>query len=255
MAETLTFSSGSFNLNETPAPGTEKLGVDDQGGGSYLLANTDDSTIKGLGIQGGDEPLKLTITSEPGKATLRYSTISLGNQDDELIIGDNTRQSEISTGGGDDTTRVDGVLRSGSEFDTGDGADRSEFAIVRDSSISMGDGNDRATFNGKVVDSQVSMGTGNDQTTFNGDVDGSSVDMGPGEDILIFGGDIKQTNVQLGSDGQPDTIQIAGNSSIEGLVINGADENDILFIGSSQYSYEGSNTWVNINDPNDVRTF
>lgn len=255
MAETIIFNGGAFDLQTTTTPGTEKLGVTDQGDGTYLLSNTDNSTIKGLGIQGGDEPLSLNITSDNNKATLRYSEINLGDAGNELVIGNNVRKSDVDTGDGNDRTNVQGTLRAGSNFDTGAGADRSRFVAVRDSSISMGDGNDRATFNGKVVDSQVSMGSGDDTARFNGNVKGTSVDMGAGEDTLIFGGDIKQTNVQLGSDGQVDTISIAGDAKIQGLVINGADDKDILFIGSSEYSYEGGNKWVNVDDPNDVRNF
>ena len=57
-------------------------------------------------------------------------------------------------------------------------------------------------------------------------------------------------------DDQIDVIKIDGDSSIQGLVITGADVNDVLFIGSSEYSYDATNNlWVNDLDPSNTRDF
>ena len=51
-------------------------------------------------------------------------------------------------------------------------------------------------------------------------------------------------------------MRIAEDADIKGLVITGADESDLLFIGSTEYSYDSNNNlWVNSSDPNDTRNF
>ena len=231
MAETLSFSSGNFNLGENDAKGTVKLAVDDQGDGRFLLTNDDGSTIKGLGIQGDNEPLTLEIVSD-ATTTLKRGTINLGNEGDTLIISGKTKKD--------------------SDFDTGKGKDR--FAsgdTFNASDLEMGKGRDRARLNneeGKFVakESSFSMGAGNDKLVFNGGVKEIQADLGTGEDTLIFGGDIKGATVNLGADGQKDTIKIAEGAKIEGLKIEGAEVGDVLFIGSTEYQYNAvNNSWVN----------
>ncbi len=239
VAETLSFSSGSFNLGDPSAQGTEKLAVVEQDNGGFLLANNDGSTIKGLDIQGDSEPLNLEITSESG-VTLKNATISLGDEGDTLIISGKTKGSDIDTG------------KSKDKFTSGD--------VFKGSDLETGKGKDKARFSGEdskyvAKNSSISMGAGNDKAIFNGAVQNVSVDLGTGEDTLIFGGDIKGALVNLGSDGQIDIIYIADDADFDGLTITGADKNYILFIGSTEYSYEGGTSWVNVNNPNDVRNF
>lgn len=230
MAETLSFSSGNFNLADTDGSGSEKLAVDDKGGGEFLLSNNDGSKIVGLGIQADNEPLKLEFVSNEG-TTLKKATINLGDKDDILIISGKTKKSDLDAGNGKDEAESSDIFKD-SELDMGAGKDKAEF--------SEDDGN--FALNGSFID----MGAGNDRVEINGGVKDSEIDLGKGSDTLIFGGDIKDTTVNLGSDGNSDVIRIAKGVEIQGLKIVGADEGDVLFIGSTEYQYNAvNNSWVN----------
>ena len=238
MAETLSFSSGSFTLSSNTDPGTEKLAVDRLGPESYEIENRDGSTIVGLGVQADDTPLKLLIDSD-ANTTLSDSTLNFGKQDDFLLISSKTKRSEADTGDGDDRFRS-GNGFNGSQLDMSDGNDRARLLedgsrfVAKNSSFDMGSGDDRIKFAGNVKNINVDLGTGKDTLIFGGNIDGAKVNMG-------------------GADGAKDTIVIDGGAKIEGLKIEGAEIGDVLFIGSTQYDYNAqNNTWVS---GNDVRRF
>ncbi|QVL52152.1 MAG: hypothetical protein KFB97_11845 [Cyanobium sp. M30B3] len=107
-----------------------------------------------------------------------------------------------------------------------------------------------------LIGNLVSSGDGDDLVEFLGNVSGSVVELGAGMDTAVFYGDITDTMIDLGSDNERDELRIVDTSAnLDGLVIEGAGVEDVLFIGSSEYSYQGDYTWQNINDPGDERLF
>jgi hypothetical protein len=91
---------------------------------------------------------------------------------------------------------------------------------------------------------------------FGGNVRNSSIFAGDGADKVIFKGDVRNTNLNLGgSDGDRDVVRISEDANVKGLRIRGADENDVLFIGSSKYEYDGGRNWINVDDADDNDRF
>jgi len=102
----------------------------------------------------------------------------------------------------------------------------------------------------------VNMGDGNDRLNVNFASTGDNFSTGLGSDTVVFGGNISNTGVNLGSDGVQDVVRLAQGATINGLVITGADNSDILFIGTTQYNYNSTdNNWINTTDPNDKKQF
>lgn len=130
----------------------------------------------------------------------------------------------------------------------------------RNSSFEGGDGNDfvRISSSAKnvAVNSSFDMGDGNDTLVFGGSVKGLDIELGDGADKVKFRGNVRDVELDLGgADGDRDVVRIDGNTKINGLTITGADDNDVLFIGSSEYEFGGGTSWVNVDDPNDIRNF
>ena len=245
MATTISFSSGSFSTGTNDLPGSNDVVVTDSQGGAFTLATENNESIVNLGIQGDNQTQFLNFTSDT-IVTVRGLTANMGGGNDVLIIG--------------------GKAKGGSLIRLQDGNDTFVSQdVVRDSSIRFNAGNDNAILSSPTeyvaVDSSFEMGQGDDSLVFGGSVRNAEVSLGLGADSVEYLGNILGSNLNLGGegsmpDGQADTIMIAGDSSITGLVITGADENDTLFIGSSEYTYNTSdNRWVNANDPNDIRNF
>jgi len=100
------------------------------------------------------------------------------------------------------------------------------------------------------------MGAGNDKVNINYASTGDNFNLGSGSDQIVFGGAINGTTVNLGGDNVVDIVNLSQGASINGLVITGADNSDILLIGTTQYNYNSAdNNWINVNDPNDKKTF
>jgi Ca2+-binding RTX toxin-like protein len=201
MAQTVTFSGGGFNIQDTLAPGTQSLAYSSSNQSpapSYLLKNTNNSEIKGLGFQDNTNTgVTLSITSQT-RTTASNSTFTLGSGNDTLVIGSS-----------------------------------------KDNNFFMGNGNNNVT---------IQYGTNNDTINF-----------GTGADTLVFGGKIQNTLVQLTTDTSVDTIKIgqANNTPSTGaLKITGATDIDVLFIGSTEYSYDSNQgLWVNDSNPGDTKNF
>ena len=245
MAESISFSSGSFATGLIDLPGTDNVVVQQAPGGGYVLSSESGLPIVNLGIQGDETGQILNFTSDTPTAVVGL-TANLGGGDDVLIIGGKVKG--------------DTVIKLQNGRDTFESSN-----IVRDSSIRTNAGNDRAVLSSPTdfvaVDSSFAMGKGADTLVFGGSVRNAEVSLGRGADSVEYQGNIRGSNLNLGGvgstpDGQADTIRIAGDATIEGLVITGADENDILFIGSSEYNYDSANNlWVNASNPNDIRNF
>ena len=100
------------------------------------------------------------------------------------------------------------------------------------------------------------MGSGNDTLVFGGNVKNVDIRLGSGSDKVKFEGNINGAKLNLGNDDQIDEVLIAEGSSIKDLVITGAGDGDLLFIGSTQYNYDSNDKlWENSSDPSDNLNF
>lgn len=229
---TLTFSGGSYD-----DPNDPNLSVTETSPGEYTIGSPNEDGSKStleLDIEVVDEPINLTI-----EANIENSRITAFSDDDTLVIKGKSASSTVDLGDGSN------VLRSGKTVD---------------SNFSTGSGDDKAKLKGgKTVakNSDFDSGDGRDTFNFKGNVKNSEVTPGAGKDELIFGGKVVNTVVNLGSDGSNDVIRIKGGiGDIKGLTILGAEEGDLLFIGSGKYEYDSSeNRWISSEDPDDSLKF
>ena len=238
MAETISFSSGNFSAGTIDQPGSNDVVVEGQNG-VFTLSTENNTPIVNLGIEGDNKAQDLAFLSDT-PVTLIDFTANLGGGDDSLFIGGKTKNSFIDFGKKADTLETEGALR-GSEVNAGSGKD--DFNLNSE---------------GKFVanNSQIDMGAGNDALFFGGSIKNTEVNLGSGSDKVEFQGNINGANLNLGEDGQVDKVFLAEGADIKGLVITGADESDLLFIGSTEYSYDSNNNlWVNSSDANDTRDF
>jgi len=133
---------------------------------------------------------------------------------------------------------------------TGAGNDTLLFrGTVSNSTVGTGSGNDSLTFNGTVFNSSIQTDSGNDSVTFNAGFSGGSIDLGIGADTLVFGaGSYTNFTINLGTsnsgaDGDIDRVQFANLNDNQNVKIVGANDGDILVIGSG--SFAGTYTYDN----------
>lgn len=252
VADTIAFGNGGFDLGTYNQPGTNNLDVNERNG-VFTLFNDDGSTIVGLGLQGSSNSDRLGVAFGPQNpanakslnssnsdlVTKRF-TANLDSGGDRLNIGGGARSSEVNMQNGSDRFSIDGQFRS-SDFTGGKGNDRARFSGVTASTVAR--------------KSQIDMGEGDDFLVFGGNVNNISANMGIGADEVRFQGDIGKTKLNLGSDSDRDVIKLSDSTEFSGFRIKGADENDVLFIGSSEYQYDGGRTWTNIDNPDDTVRF
>lgn len=244
MAETISFTSGGFTAGIIDRPGTNDVQVVESPNGGFELFAEDRSPIVNLGLEGDDSAQKLLFTSDDPIALVGLIA-NLGGGDDTLIIGGGVKDSKARLLKGDDNV--------------------SSTNTIQNSDLRLNAGNDKATFESNTAfvarDSKIFMGAGNDNLVFGGGVQNTQSELGLGSDTVEFQGNIDGVNLNLtgtgkSPDGEVDTIRISGGADIKGLVITGADENDLLFIGTTQYNYDSANNlWVNATNPNDTRNF
>lgn len=210
------------------------INVIEQQDNSFLIQNTDGSTITGqtlrLASADGSAIKAEFVSKDP--TVLKDSLVEGSDAKDILTIGGATSNGVIKTFEGDDRVKTEG--------DT------------EDSAIRTGSGADRSVNKGDVENSTFNLGAGDDTAKFLGDVNNSTIQMGKGADRLIFGGDVTDTKVFLGDDTDIDRIEIGENADFKGLQIVGASEGDLLIIGSSEYVYDGK-AWIN--SDGDVKEF
>lgn len=247
---TLSITQAGFLLGESPGGGSGTpigdLEISEAASGRLKVKSATDSEIKGFAVGASGESDFVKLIGNGGRSVMGL-VANMGGGDDRLVIGKakgdqaaSTRQSSIDMGDGNDVFRNFGPFRN-SSFEGGAGNDSAEFAssakrAVVGSTIDMGDGDDTLVFGGTVKDSSISLGTGADTATFEGNINNVTLDLG-------------------GPDGATDVVNIAGGASISGLQITGAEEGDVLIIGSSEYSFAGGDTWVNDIDSSDIRNF
>ena len=250
-AQTIAFGNGGFNLGNINKPGTQKLDVLEQNNG-FQLFNEDGTPIVGLGLQGSQNRDNLQILNNNPNARTRSGngsrdelavnrlTANLDGGGDRLVIRGGTRNSEINLQGGNDRFRADGKFQR--------------------SSLSGGEGRNAARIKGNGVGnaarkSDFDFGDNDDLLVFGGNVKRLDIDLKGGADEARFGGDVAKTKLNLGKDGDTDVVKLSDKAEFSGFRIKGADENDVLFIGSSEYQYDGGRTWSNIDNPDDTVKF
>lgn len=243
MANTVTFAEGSFGVGITDRPGTTNIVVDEAPGG-FRLFNDDGSTIVGLGLVSEDGGINLLI----GDPDTPGNTLEIENADLNLIAGQD-RLEILGSGRG-----IDASMSGGDRliFDGRSAKSRFDTTTSESRTVVRFRGNDIA---GNVSrGNEFNLGSSADKLVFGGAVRNSVINDQGGRDLYRFRGNITNTEINLGSNSQA-TIDLSKNGIIDGLRINGADENDVLFIGSSQYEYRGDQTWANIDDPRDTKQF
>jgi hypothetical protein len=228
---TISFSgSGFLDPNFIPP---EDVTFDNTSPGVFVVNSTDE-TIVGLGLS--DSPTTPISSSTNIEASVDDLQVDVAGGNDNLRIGGDVANSSVELGDGRDT-----FLVSGDFIDSG---------------VKAGAGRDVLRFDGTVQNSFIDAGADDDLVAFFGNVNGSVVNLGTGKDQAVFYRDVTNTDLDLGSDGVMDIVRINDPlADTTGLVIEGADAEDVLFIGTSQYSYQGDYTWRNINDPLDEKIF
>lgn len=222
VGDTLTFTE--FGIPESVPEG---ITVQNPAVGVFDIASQ--ATISGLGIGGLGISESVRIN-----ASVDNLSANTGAGDDRLVIGGDVNNSSIEMGTGRDNLIVAGDFNN--------------------SGVDSGAGRDVLRFEGNVQGSYINAGADDDLVGFLGDVNGSVIDLGTGNDQVRFSGDVTNTRLDLG--GGADVVRLLDpNADTTGLVIEGASDNDVLFIGSSQYSYQGDFTWQNIADPTDEQRF
>lgn len=239
MAETISFSSGGFSIVTNPQPGSNDVVAAEGLNGAFTLSTANTTPIVNLGIKGDDTAQDLSLFSLTDLTAIGL-TSDLGGGDDNLFIGGITKASSLRFSKQDDTLETEGAFRN--------------------SFTNAGAGSDNFSFNSETefvaVNSQINMGSGNDTLVFGGNIKNVDVRLGTGSDKVEFQGNINGASLNLGNDDQVDRVLISEGVDIQGLVITGAGESDLLFIGSTKFNYDGdSNLWVNSTDPSDTLNF
>ena len=180
-----------------------------------------------------------TTTKAEGVKTAGYLLQNFGDTTvkDLTLIGDNSVASGLNV-------RLLGV-------------DDATTPSVTTSNLNFGDvvKNDTLLIGSSALNT-ANMGAGNDKVNINFASTGDNFNLGSGSDQIVFGGAINGTTVDLGGDNVRDTVNLSQGASINGLVITGADNSDVLLIGTTQYNYNSAdNNWINVNDPNDKKNF
>jgi hypothetical protein len=198
---------------------------------SYRFGGNNDTLIIAstkLGVEGSSQ----VVASE--------SRFRMDGGNDTLIFKGSVKEVSVTGGAGNDSITIKG------------NATEAKFALDGASRGGGGnDGNDSLTITGNAKEIELKAGNGNDTININGDSISSSYNLGKGSDTLIFGGSIKDTKINLGGDSSTDTVKFAAGTNLKGVQISGAGSGDVLIIGSTQYNYQSSNTWVSTTNPDD----
>lgn len=109
MAQTVTFNGGSFDITNDGGEGTKLLTPkpsnfnSSNDNPSYIFKNSNNSVIKGLGFQGDDLGINVSVSSR-GMDSAIDSTFSFGSADDTLIIGSSTNNKFFMGDGNNEVT-------------------------------------------------------------------------------------------------------------------------------------------------------
>ena len=188
--------------------------------------------------------------------------VDSGSGDDTIVFGVNSSSDNfaLNTGSGSDVVQLNGSVTGaqislGSEIGGVKGDSVSMTGSMIDSSVTSGNtAGDVLVFGAgsSVTNTSFALGAGNDSLVFGNTVFGDSsasslISLGGGNNTLTFGSTsyVGNYNINLAS-GLADTISFLGSYS--NVVITGADSSDVLYVGSTQYSYVAqNNTWQQLN--------
>lgn len=186
-----------------------------------------------------------------GKGTYEYATFNTGSGTDTISIASGSFTNvnfqldgawdtnyngilEENFAGGDKLTSAANTLFTSTNFSSNNAAgDTLVFgsgSIFTDTNFYLGQGNDSIVF-----------GSG---STFNNLNDnGSTINTGLGADTIVFGSGASffdNTTLDLGNDGVEDIVRFTRQEYWPDIRITGADENDVLFLGTDSYRYNTS---------------
>lgn len=241
-ANTISFADGGFAVGRVlDRDGTVNLDILEEDSG-FRIFNDDGSTIVGLGLLTSEGGVRLFIGEEgsPGSnRAIRDSELNVTGDNGRIEVAGSAKRLDVGLQGGNNRFIVRGRAAKGAV-----NAERE--SIVRFKGIDI----DGTTARGM----EINLSDQDDKLVFGGSVRNTTINDLGGSDFIRFRGDIKNTDINL-SDDSAATIRLSKNGEIDGLRINGADDDDVLFIGSTEYRFKEGNTWVDVNDPNDTRNF
>jgi len=159
-----------------------------------------------------------------------WDTSYNGSQEENLLA----IQFHSIADGGDKLTSAANTWFTSTNFSSNNAAgDTLVFgsgSIFTDTNFYLGQGNDSLVF-----------GSGSTFTNWN-DI-GSTINTGLGSDTIVFGSGASffdNTILDLGNDGVEDIVRFAHHDYLPEFRITGADENDVLFLGTDSYRYDTS---------------
>lgn len=241
--------------------------------GVYVNGDAGSDTLFFVGTQtnalvyGGADGDSITfLNGTPGGTagglvgTYQFGTagVDSGSGNDTIVFGVNSSSDNfaLNTGSGADVVQLNGSVTGaqislGSEIGGVKGDSLSMTGTMIDSSVTSGNAaGDVLVFGAgsSVTNTSFALGAGNDSLVFGSTVYGDSsssslISLGGGNNTLTFGSTsfVGNYNIDLAS-GLADTISFLGNYS--NVVITGANSSDVLYVGSTQYSYVAqNNTW------------
>ena len=268
-----TANGSSFNLGG----GNDSLYLVGSSEGIYVNGDAGSDTLFFVGTQtnglvyGGDGNDSITfLNGTPGgNAGLvgTYQTgsagLDAGSGNDTIVFGVNSSSDNfaLNTGTGADIVQLNGLIANaqislGSETGGAKGDSLSMTGSISDSTITSGNtASDVLVFGAgsSVYTTSFALGGGNDSLVFGSTVLGDSsssslISLGGGNNTLTFGSssNVENYNIDLLS-GLADTISFLGDYS--NVVITGAGNSDVLYVGTTQYSYvSANNNWVSASD-------
>jgi hypothetical protein len=192
------------------------------------------------------------------------AAVELGAGSDSLVLGNGARNVEVNSGQGNDTLRLAGYFENsnfqfspnnfGFNPEMGDdlitSSANSGFSAVNFSSsnqsdtLIFGSSNQFYGTNFDIGSQDSSSAAGSASLlTFgsNSSFIDSSINAGSGADTIVFGANsiFDNLSLDLGSDNSTDVISFASSTAdmFERISVTGASDGDILWIGSTQYTY------------------
>lgn len=261
-------SLGAGNDSLLVDGGSERLYVSAEQGRDYIeLRDPADDAI----VQAGDDNDTVVLRGNlfgTGARSISESydqtaAVDLGAGNDSLVLGDGSENAQINTGSGSDTVRLSGFVGSTDFYldgsstiaqsegdESGDLLTLSNGTIFNNVSVSSSysgiDGDTMVVGSQSLFeDSEFVLSSGDDSLVFGSDfVDfGSYINLGSGSDTVVFGSNafLDGTVIDLGNDDQEDMIRFDSWEDFDGnfdyISIEGAGEEDILYIGYEQFHY------------------
>jgi hypothetical protein len=253
--------------------------------GVYVNGDAGSDTLFFVGTQtnalvyGGDGADSITfLNGTPGGnsglvGTYEFGSagVDSGSGNDTIVFGINSSSDNfaLNTGIGSDVVQLnssisDAQISLGSDVSGAKGDSLSMTGTMFNSSIASGNtGGDVLVFGAgsSVTNTSFALGGGNDSLVFGSTVYGdisspTLISLGGGNNTLTFGATsyVDGYNIDL-ANGLADTISFQGSFG-DNVIISGANTSDVLYVGSSQYSYVAAdNFWENIANSSDTIRF